>query len=1106
MKLLKLRFKNINSLAGFWEIDFENTQFTEGLFALTGPTGAGKSTVLDAVCLGFYGKTARQEISKSKNETMTRGTGDCFAEVEFELRGRRYRSSWEQHRERGKANGALQSPTRKISTLPEGQIISEKLKECDDKILELLGMDFCQFTRSVLLAQGQFDAFLKAHERERSAILEQVTGTEIYSKIGSSVFSRWQIERDRKSALEQEIQSSSQLPDELRMEIEANIGALEEQRLSLSSMIATLQKQIEWHEKLRKLREDHDVQLKSKAEIVAELENSKDEFACLDKALEARKLDALLQKIETARKSKEDAAKKLLERKSNLEKIEIEIAGLKPQIETSTQKMQDCKAKLDKTLPLVEEARRRDSEIKGTVAELKAADLAAADAQKAFKEADILRQKTWQTLETAEDDCKKAENYLSSNSGDANLKGIVPRIESYLSIWEARKKDFAKKDRDCKNSEKSLAEKEEFAKDTHAELEKASRLHSANLVKKEKAEKTKDDAENGHMSAKPDLEVKIRLAHEKQLLAQRIASLEDQRKLLEDGKPCPLCGSCRHPYAEGKIPEISSAQEELNAFQTELKKLEEAERSARKQWEKAEKDSQKSLAELEAKRELSQNAVKELDSSKNDLQNSRSSLDGIAKEIESLWGTISSDLSSAGITPNSASVAADFFSLKARQSEFEKWQKEFSDAKIRVIAGKEALKDSSEKLQSANCAREGKISAAKAKKDAVENLTAQRKSILEGDPDKIEKRLRADWEDALRHDGEIRMRMEKLGTSAAKEAEELDAAQKSLALRIQEEDSILESSREAFAKAGFADEKHCRDSRMGDNEMSRVASKKEELGKKLAGFSKLIEKLAEDIKAEEALEMASKSAAELAQELIAEKTTLQKCETDLTDAKVKLKTDDDHRSKCASAQANLEAQSKIFDKWNRLNSWIGGANGEQFKRYAQGITLRGLLKTANAYLLKMSCGRYEMICKPDDKELLPLAIDHHQGDIERPISNFSGGETFMVSLSLALGLAQMASGRLRIDSLFLDEGFGTLDNQSLDIAVNTLAELHQSEGKLIGVISHIEQLKSQISARIEIRKIGGGRSAMEGAGVSRIDGTAKSRSDAPKQVRHRSRK
>ena len=119
----------------------------------------------------------------------------------------------------------------------------------------------------------------------------------------------------------------------------------------------------------------------------------------------------------------------------------------------------------------------------------------------------------------------------------------------------------------------------------------------------------------------------------------------------------------------------------------------------------------------------------------------------------------------------------------------------------------------------------------------------------------------------------------------------------------------------------------------------------------------------------------------------------------------------------------------------------------------------------------------------DGDDLLPAIIDNHQAEANRPTSNLSGGETFMVSLALALGLSGMASGKLQVDSLFLDEGFGTLDNDALDRAIGTLNQLHQSQGKLIGVISHIDQLKNQINTKIEVTKIGNGRSKLSGTGV-----------------------
>ena len=192
MRILHLRLKNLNSLVGEWSIDFTHPDYeSNGIFAIIGPTGAGKSTLLDAICLALYGKTPRlDKISKSSNEIMARQTGECFAEVTFETARGKYRSFWGQHRSHKKAGGDLQNAQREIVDANTNTVLESHLSRVDAKIEEITGMDFQRFTRSMLLAQGSFDAFLKASPSERAPILEQITGTEIYSKISIGVFER----------------------------------------------------------------------------------------------------------------------------------------------------------------------------------------------------------------------------------------------------------------------------------------------------------------------------------------------------------------------------------------------------------------------------------------------------------------------------------------------------------------------------------------------------------------------------------------------------------------------------------------------------------------------------------------------------------------------------------------------------------------------------------------------------------------------------------------------------------------------------------------------------------------------------------------------------
>jgi len=193
-----------------------------------------------------------------------------------------------------------------------------------------------------------------------------------------------------------------------------------------------------------------------------------------------------------------------------------------------------------------------------------------------------------------------------------------------------------------------------------------------------------------------------------------------------------------------------------------------------------------------------------------------------------------------------------------------------------------------------------------------------------------------------------------------------------------------------------------------------------------------------------------------------------------------------HREQQRRSQSRLEEiarQQQECARWERLHQLIGSSDGKKFRNFAQGLTFELMVAHANRQLRKMS-DRYILI--RDDAEPLELnVIDNYQAGEIRSTKNLSGGESFLVSLALSLGLSGMASRSVRVDSLFLDEGFGTLDEDALETALETLSGL-QRDGKLIGIISHVPALKERIGAQIQVEAVMAGRSRLHGPGCRRI--------------------
>ena len=248
MRILSLSFSNLNSLKGEWKIDFSASPFAEnGLFAITGPTGAGKTTILDAICLALYHKTPRLGgISTSSNEIMTRGTAECSAEVEFEVKGKAYRAFWSQRRSRGKVDGNLQSATVELAEVDSEKVLATQVKKKDELINSITGLDFSRFTKSMMLSQGQFAAFLNADANDRAGLLEELTGTEIYGQISEKVHEHYTASKQKLAELKAKAEGVELLSEEDKQALMDEQAELQTNQKQQQAQLAEWQAHVEW--------------------------------------------------------------------------------------------------------------------------------------------------------------------------------------------------------------------------------------------------------------------------------------------------------------------------------------------------------------------------------------------------------------------------------------------------------------------------------------------------------------------------------------------------------------------------------------------------------------------------------------------------------------------------------------------------------------------------------------------------------------------------------------------------------------------------------------------------------------------------------------------
>ena len=964
MRIHTIRLANLNALTGTWEIDLDHPAYNDNIYALTGPTGAGKTTILDAISLALYGRTPRlARIGKAGNEIMSRHSGTCHAEITFSTRTGRYRSHWSQHRARRKAGGELQNPKHELADAESGELLATGLKDVAAAIERLTGMDYQRFTRAMLLAQGDFAAFLRAAPDERAPLLEQITGTEIYSRISIAVHERLRDALEQQRQLATETAGITPLDAATHTALTQESAALQKQLAALATRqqqtaaaLARAQNIAELTAELARLDEQHTAHQAALARFAPERER-------LAAAQSAALLDADYARLDTLRRAQQ-------QNRAALAALDEQAPALARTHETANQALTAASAR-------VHSEKQR---------------LAAA-------------QPRWQQTRAYDHTLRHQREQLAT-------------LEQRAAAHTAAQTALAAAEKHAAAARENSARADVARKKTETAL--AAHLQGR-LLREYQTEK-----EN----------ILRELAYH-----QRIADLEQQRAHLHDGEPCPLCGATEHPYASELPAQPDDLTARLETLDTYIKRAE----TLGEQHENA----QRALASAREKQQQTENTL------------------ALAAE-KARNSAVHAEQHAALQQTHAQTLAARQALLANRDPDAEETAQQHAIAEAE--AAMEKARDTCQTAQTAAAANQQQRAQLHAR------LTAQQQELQTA-----EKQFAA----ALGMCSEIAApspagRSPQRGRDG-EGVDDVPCAPKISTFSISDHPHSNTSSRAATT---FPDETAWQAARL-------PAAAREALARQAAALDQQTLTL-HTRQQDRAARLASLTAqstddpdtATLQARQEADEHTRQQHQQTLAANQHRLAEHERARERLAAQQQAIAKQAAETRRWQNLHELIGAADGKKYRNYAQSLTFASVIAQANRQLVQLS-DRYLLTADPARPLELNI-IDNYQGGETRSAKNLSGGESFIVSLALALGLAQMSGENMQIDTLFLDEGFGTLDEETLDSALETLSQL-RTHGKHIGIISHVAALTERIATRIQITPQNGGNSIISGPGCRRVE-------------------
>lgn len=1125
MKFLQLEILNLASLdkQGGEVINFEEGALGEStIFSIVGPTGSGKSTLLDAICLALYNRAPRYPRKKGdKNQNieifgaadasesnrlaptdsrniLTRGKKEGYSKLTFLANnGSIYRAEWHVRFQRVRyenAKTALYKITR------NGEEITEEAADWNE-LPNIIGLDYDQFLRTVLIAQGSFANFLTAKENERYELLEKLIGCEeTYTNIASEIKKAKDQATDAYNQMAASVEAVKQnlLNDEELAQLKEEIARLEKAEKELDSQLQAISKDLQWFE-------ENDKQIKQITICQTNMEQAADAIKTMQAQIlrlqlhdEVQPAVNQLQEVERQTQSIHEQEENILKAEANIKSQESAISESEKTLASLKEAVSKAQEQLEKALPVIAEARALKTKMEAAMPNLKekkeALELAQKENQTALKDVE----ENARNIKKWEAETEKANLALKTTQEEiAKQKQVLHEAtQAAEQAWETERNKTAGQNIEELQNSKTVADRK--LQDVQQAIKVVAHLDAATAEKQKNEERilvlgkrnAEIDEALGKLTIQALTQETLTLRNAYTLMVSE--KWEIHRANLTEGKPCPLCGSTTHPYhtdnrqfeeATTELSQLLKVKEDLLKLQQKEEKNLSGERkqndgevqTIQKQQEKLSgeiatyEEEWKALIAQYPKIPKAEAELKSLlpiyENKAKDASSKLSLFNKIQKEIERL-------------TQLKDKAIKDEAAYESKASTIQNKAQESASTCATKLAEQKALTINLVSQQKSKKETYGKaLQAWNSAKKEMEEWQEKYKQILNGEePDAAEQRLTAAKDEATKAANNQNENINKLKAELANSKgshqtmlsqtktmkENLQAKEKELDLWIEEYNKQLE---EKSIEPPFIDRNTIREMLHSAEDWNAIRREKDEKEKAVASTTALYQS------AEKAHQQhLEHQPAQTRDALLAIQQEYQERSqrNELIAAKARMQNHQEATKQLGDKAEALKLVTQEKDDWTAITDAIG-ADGKTLRKIAQCYTLSFLIAHANQEIRKFN-SRYEL---QQVKHSLGIrVIDHDRADDIRDTTSLSGGETFIVSLGLALGLSVLSSRNISFENLFIDEGFGTLDPDTLSTVIDSLAMLQSSQGKKVGVISHTDTMSERITTQIRIIKNG----------------------------------